>query len=842
MIRVEVAVVAPLFQTLTYSIKSDPAGYDPAVPELIGFRVQVPLGRRKASGYILGFADTASTECTIKPISLIVDGYPLFSPNLVPLFRWLAEYYHYPIGEIIHIALPKGLARTSRKWLEVTALGKNSPDRLTELMVNNDAIFADLFAEGHLTPEKTCALTATPAGKRCVTHLIDEGLCRMQESFLRDKVREKTQIVYSLPFHQPGEKVWPKEVSADSLKEFARSLPFSAEHLKTSAIKTLYVLTHLLEQKNGGKISRKDLLARYPNATTSLPTLLAAGHLLQESQRIYRSPFGENVPSPKRYQLTDAQAQAVQQMSLAIEKRIFTPFLLYGVTGSGKTEVYLQAAEYALSHQLDVLILVPEIALATQLEEQVLSRFGEQVALLHSGLSASERFDQWSLILLGQAKLVIGARSAIFAPLAHPGLIVVDEEHDGGFKQDDTLRYNARDVAVMRAKIENATVVLASATPSITSYSNAVNGKYTLLRLPARIGARRLPDVQLLNLTKKEGGKRQGIFRPPLLQAIADTLNENKQSVILLNRRGYSTTVVCQECGAPVECTHCRVSLTWHKGRNELLCHYCGFSCHPQTVCMACGSLALAPLGFGTERIEEELQGHFPDARIARIDTDTATDRRQFLKILQDMHERKIDILVGTQMVAKGHHFPHVTLVGVVLADGGLNIPDFRAAEKTFQLLVQAIGRAGRGDDAGRVYIQTYRPDHYAIRFAQAHQFEEMVERELSLRQRPVFPPFVRLVSFLFQGKSSQSVQETANRLARLCQECIQKNFRNIAVLGPAPAPIEKIRGKYRWQVLLKGNDIEQLHALCGRVIGERKKLAQHDCTISVDVDPENML
>jgi primosomal protein N' (replication factor Y) len=357
-----------------------------------------------------------------------------------------------------------------------------------------------------------------------------------------------------------------------------------------------------------------------------------------------------------------------------------------------------------------------------------------------------------------------------------------------------------------------------------------------------RVGDRPLPQVTLIDLRQKMPGKRNSLFRPLLQNAMVKNLEKGRQSVILINRRGFSANVICQECGTPVQCAHCNVSLTLHRSKKQLLCHYCGYSVHEKTVCASCGSMSLVPVGFGTERVEEELRTLFPDAVIARLDTDTASDRKSFLHTLKKMRDGEIDILVGTQMIAKGHHFPGVTLVGVVWADGGLSMPDYRAAEKTFQLITQVTGRAGRGDEPGEVYIQTMRPEHYAILYARNHRYEDMVEKELQLRRNPKFPPYVRIVTVHIQGESEQDVQKSAARIGAACRAVTADRKNDIEILGPAPSPIDRLKKNFRWQVLIKGTTIESLHAICSYVRMHQKELISGRCKVMIDVDPENMM
>lgn len=844
MIRVEVAVAAPLEQTLTYELQDSDQdgsawseGHSP-----VGRRVQVPLGGRSVTGYILAIVPFEEVDYTIRQITRLLDVMPLFHENLLPFFRWAASYYHYPLGQVIKAALPAGLAPKS--------------GRMISLVQGNEAAFSSSFSGGlpdwaieladlgKLAPVVSREVLARSKDRKKISQLESAGLIEVQEVAGQDRVRQKLETCYSL-----GRQLRNAWLTAGSdATNFGGCLSKwqAAENrkLKRSEITTLTTLASLVDETNCQDVPKRDLLRRYSGAAKALEALLGSSLIETSERRVFRNPFGEQVVfQPPPASLTDEQLQVLARIIPAIESGSYQTFLLHGITGCGKTEVYLRAAEKTLALGRDVLVLVPEIALATQLESHFISRFSEQVVLLHSGLTASERYDQWSLALAGQARIVIGARSALFAPLRDPGLIVVDEEHDGGFKQDDSFRYNGRDLAVLRGRTHDAVVLLGSATPSVTSYYHAERGKYTLLSMTKRVGESELPAVSIVDLSKKAADGAKGLFRRELSQALLENLTRGQQSILLLNRRGFSSVMLCQDCGAPVECLHCHVSLTLHKSRKLLICHYCGYSIGQAVVCGKCRSTeTLVPVGFGTERVEEEARALLPDARIARLDSDTASDRKAFLKILHAMREREIDVLIGTQMIAKGHHFPHVTLVGVVWADGGLSMPDFRAAEKTFQLITQVTGRAGRGVEPGRVIIQTMRPEHYAIRFAQLHQYDQLYKQEMQARRNPAFPPFVRLIAFHLQGEKEADVRKTAAAVAACCRLEVKQRAARIEILGPAPAPLDKLKNNYRWQVLLKGADLEELHLICRQVEGRRQEMQQGGSRIVVDVDPENMM
>ncbi len=843
MTYLEVAVTVPLEYTLTYCASAQNEDGETGLDQenLIGRRVLVSLGNRQVTGYVVGLQPRPlETAYKIKEILVFLGDYPIFRENLVPFFRWVANYYHYPLGLVLKAALPGGLTTKSQKKLVL----KSDRVTLASFFADNAPGWVqEIIAQGELDPRETAGILADKGSKKVLAALLKSRVLSLEVSLLKDAVREKYETCYTLAGDHPPP---PENFTAESgiIRSYRQEISRQkGVEVSLSEAKSLYALQYLSREYNGKAVALRELRTCYAGATKALVNLQAKGLVVVTRERVFRTPFGEQLRYyPRPGQLSAEQSEVLSKILPAIQQRIFTPFLLHGITGCGKTEVYLQAAEATLAEGRDVLILVPEIALATQLESHLLSRFGEQVVLLHSGLSGAERFDQFSLALAGKARVVIGARSAIFAPLEDPGLIVVDEEHDASYKQDDSFRYHGRDLAVLRARHHGSVVILGSATPSITSYAHAQSGKYLLLKMTERVGSRPLPVVTLIDLNKKQAKDHTGIIQPELLDKLCRNLQNRRQSILLLNRRGFSAVVLCRDCGTPVQCSHCHVSLTLHKGKNQLVCHYCGFTMPGKTICLQCRSTDLVPSGFGTERVEEEVRELLPDARITRLDSDTASDRRKFLTTLADMHNGKIDILIGTQMIAKGHHFPNVTLVGVVWADGGMSMPDFRAAEKTFQLLTQVTGRAGRGDEPGEVIIQTMRPNHYAIVYARQHEYGKMFTHEMRLRKHPVFPPYVRLTVLRVGGRVEAEVQETTLTIARFCRKTAEKEKYRIEVLGPAPSPLDKIKDKYRWQVLLKGVDTDELHAVCTALRGERKTLMKHDCELVVDVDPENMM
>ncbi len=825
----EVAVAAPLDHTLTYLPPPDHSTR--LVP---GLRLLVPLGGRQLTGYLLGEQPSSHPSVAagrLRAVIDVLDEAPLFPAEMVPFFRWIANYYHYPIGKVISSALPAGLNVKSRRRGVLTDAGRLAITRFHQAHRADDRPWvAELLEKGVLSPAALRRLMRT-ADRQLLHEWHKNGWLEMVQSVSGSRVKTKTEM-----FVVPG-----------SLYNSYATDHDAAGELKPSEYKTIGILQELigdaLSLPSRG-VSRKELTGLYRGAGRALHGLAAKEIVHIVERPVYRDPFGQSTPyMAEPDTLTDEQKIALNRIQPRIAQKTFTPFLLHGITGSGKTEVYLQAAAAALDVSRSVLILVPEIALATQLEAYFLSRFGDRVALLHSGLTGGEFYDQWLRIMRGEAKVVIGARSAVFAPLSDPGLIVVDEEHDSSYKQDDGFRYHARDLAILRGSLSRSVVLLGSATPSVNSSYHAECGKYERLTLSTRISQQPLPRVHIVDLRQvKTVSGRPPLFSPRLVAELKDNLAQGQQSLIFLNRRGYANMVLCNDCGNTLQCSNCQITLTLHKGRNQLLCHYCGFTTHSDQICPQCASANMVRVGFGTERIEHELAALLPGARLARLDRDTCVKRRDYLSILKAMHKNEVDILIGTQMIAKGHHFPNVTLVGIVWADAGLNVPDFRAAERTFQLLTQVTGRAGRGGRPGRVVVQTHQPEHYSIALARLHDYGAIYEKEVSLRKELGFPPFGRMINLRISGPDEEAVRGAALSLARCAAQGNHPNG-SVKILGPVPAPLTRLRGKFRWQLLLLGDELEALHALCHRLQQQAKALpCAKNVTVSVDVDPENLL
>jgi primosomal protein N' (replication factor Y) len=594
--------------------------------------------------------------------------------------------------------------------------------------------------------------------------------------------------------------------------------------------------------KANGPMSIHRLKEQVPTAPNLVRAMEKDGQVAICREVVYRDPFGDPIPPDLPPVLTQAQQAAIDTIAGTLADG-FGAFLLSGVTGSGKTEVYLHATQAALDAGKEALVLVPEIALITQMERRFRARFESRVAVLHSGLSAGERFDQWMRIAAGEATVVVGARSALFAPLARLGLVVVDEEHDPSFKQESGLRYNACDMALVRAKLAGAVALLGSATPSVQSYRNAQTGKLVELELPQRIENRPLPEIEVVDLTESRDrrGARRFLTRP-LRRAITDSLDRGEQVLLFLNRRGYASFPVCGACGKPVSCSRCDISLTFHQRSRAFRCHYCGYSRPAETACPTCGADSLRMLGLGTEKLQEAVERLYPAARVARMDRDTTGKKGSIVKLLRALGRREIDILVGTQMVAKGHDFPNITLVGIVCADLSLSFPDFRAGERTFQLMAQVAGRAGRGDRPGRVVLQTYNPDHFCIQAARDQDFRAFYRQEIESRKSLGYPPFSRMVQVRFSGPEAAAVAEKAKEVGRRLRTIADSRRYSAQVLGPIESPLSKIAGRHRWQLLVKDNGASTLRRILRDLLASEDRHHRRKVRMTVDVDPVSLL
>ena len=807
--HLEIAVALPVWGTYTYRTAADLLAE--AVP---GRRVLVPFGPRRVTGYVLGPAKEAPSG-ELKAILDVLDGGALFAEDMIPFFRWIADYYIHPLGEVIKGALPGGLNLYEFNQYAITEAACRLPEgaRLSEM----ERAVLECLKKGACRLKDLKAHLDRPVPGRLLKSMERCGWVRRKKALVGGRTRPKQEkMVRLLTADIPGERL-------------------TAQRRAVIA----YLEAH-------GETPLRQISRELSNAAAVVRGLASRGFVDVQTRNAYRDPFGEPILPDHPPELTETQNTALAAVRKAAAEG-FVPILLEGVTSSGKTEIYLQAVAETVRRHKTALVLVPEIALISQMERCFRARFGEQIAVLHSGLSAGERLDQWMRILRGEAAIVIGARSAIFAPLREIGLIVVDEEHDPSYKQDTQLRYNARDLAVVRAKLNRCPALLGSATPSLQSYYNTVNGRFTHIRMMERVTAHPLPRVDIVDLAsvRQERGLRRHLT-PELIDAVGQTLERGEQTLLFLNRRGYAPYPHCASCGTPVRCRNCSITLTYHRGANAYRCHYCGHSRAANQPCTACGAEKLWHFGLGTEKLEEAVGKLFPGARTARMDRDTTRRKGRLLSLLKDLRRGAIDILIGTQMVAKGHDFPNITLVGIVCADTTLNFPDFRASERTFQLLAQVAGRAGRGRRPGRVILQTYNPEHFTITTARQQNYAAFYQKEIAYRSELGYPPYSRMVQFLVTGRDRAQTRETAEALGAAARSRLQREGHlqsQIRILGPAQAALQQVAGRFRWQLLIKG----QRPALLNRFARDLLQAAPssrsgESLQVFVDVDPLFMM
>lgn len=727
-----VAVDLSLDRCFDYSVPDALAG-----TALVGSRVSVPFGRRQATGYVVERL-ARSAHQRLKPIAAVLSERPMLPGALLPLARWMAEYYCAPLEASIRSLLPSAVRRKV-------------------------------------------------------------GAFRMQ------------RIV--APVSDGG----PTGEELDALR---RRAPKQSRVLQ-------YVVRH--------GVTPLSVVMRATSVTAApVKGLAEKGYLVIREERVDRVPTSPHTVLPTApLTLMPAQAAALEAIVAGVEREVPHVVLLHGVTGSGKTEVYMQALDRVLQRGQSGIVLVPEIALTPQTVERFVGRFGERVAVMHSHLSDGERHDEWHRMREGRAQVVVGARSAVFAPFENLGLIVVDEEHEPSYKQDEAPRYNARDVAVMRGHMEQCSVVLGSATPSLESWANVLAGKYELANLPERADNRRMPHIRVVDMrTQKDDDGRTGVFSSDLLDAIRQRLDRAEQTILFLNRRGYSTSLICRQCGFVAVCDHCSVSLTYHRHDDRLRCHICAETRHVPDRCPECFDPSFKYSGIGTQRVETIVRKCFPHARVERLDTDTTSRKDAYQRVLGGFRAGKIDILIGTQMIAKGLHFPNVTLVGIVYADLSLHMPDFRAGERTFQLLAQVAGRAGRGDVSGEVIVQTYTPFHPAVQKARRLDYDTFCDEELAFRRELSYPPAAHLVLLKLKGGSEQRVTFCAGKL----QQCLCRAApKTVLVSDACPAPLARARGKFRYQILVRSRSVAAINKAVRAAMAEAQLPRDVQCAVDVD-------
>ena len=773
----------------------------------VGCRVVAPFGTRKLTGVVLRCHDEPP-EGAIREALRLVDAEPVFDDRTLELARWIAGYYCAPLGEVLRGMTPLAAEIRRDKVYSLTDKGRDAVRQLA-LDASDEDPATQLLRWLERRSATSASLKAKfPNAGRLLPQLLQKGFLQTEEvATERDPLRAASARLRVSLAEPPPEGKYKK--AERRLLEYLETHPgwHNLGELETA-------LPHAGEAARA--LARRDILT----VKVELPAV---------SMQFVRP----------RHVLNPHQQAAFAQIHAALEAKQFQAFLLQGVTGSGKTEVYLNAIEAALAMGRGALMLVPEIALTPAMAGQFHHRFGDQVAILHSAFTDAERAAQWRRIRAGEATAVVGTRSAVFAPVRDLGLIVVDEEHDTSYKQEETPRYNGRDVALVRGQAAGACVVLGSATPSLESRYNAERGKYTRLALPERIEQRPLPAVEIIDMRLEFLEARQAaVFSRRLLEALGARLESGEQTMLLLNRRGFSTAVACRACGERVQCANCSVTLTFHRRDRRLLCHYCNYAQMPPKECPRCGSEHIYFLGTGCEKVEEELHRAFAKARVARLDRDTVTTKRHYESILSGFREGGYDILVGTQMIAKGHDIPNVTLVGVVSADIGLGLPDFRAGERTFQLLTQVAGRAGRGDLPGQVVIQTINPDHYAIRFAAAQDYELFYQKEVEFRRLLRYPPFSALANVLVRSQSQEEALRRAGELGHL----LTPPPENLRILGPAEAPVMRLLKEYRYQLLIKAASRKTLRETLERLRAYALERKWEATSLVIDVDPLSLM
>jgi len=827
--RVSVAVPGPLRRLWSYSVPGPLR--DACRP---GTRVLVPFGGRRVTGVVVGVEPVSHDEpeaFALKPVERVLDTAPALDAGLLELTRWAADYYGASWGEMIRTALP-GQQAVVRLEAALTVAGEEALAAAAALDATGSTAKSGAATRGRearrvlaavaetagapgafvsLDRLRRAGLEVSPARARALAR---SGLLAVREAVHRGgpEPRLETWVTATA---QPGPEVKGRRQRAALEALAAHSQGMSAADLHAASGAGAAVLRSLATRG----------LVRVTTKACSPRTSTPAA-----------APGGAEAP----HRLTPAQQEALDTVSAAVAAKRFEAFLLFGVTGSGKTEVYLRACEAALATGRSALYLVPEIGLTPLLARQMRERFGARLALLHSGLPEGERQDTWREARAGRVRVVLGARSAVFAPLQDLGIVVVDEEHDTSYKQDEHPRYNGRDLAIVRARGCGAAALLGSATPAVETYFRARTGKFRLLRLEGRAGGAALPLVTRVDMRQEfEETGRDVVLSRRLRAALEERLRRGEQSLVLLNRRGFATFALCRACGKPIECDACSIGMTLHLKEKRLRCHYCNAARGVPAACPACGGGPMHFGGTGTERLEETIRSLFPRARVARMDRDTVRGRGAAERLLLDVERGEIDILLGTQMIAKGHDFPNVTLVGVLAGDALLGFPDFRAGERTFQLLAQVAGRSGRRLAPGEVIVQAYDPGHHAVRAACEHDYEGFAREELRYRKALHYPPYSALALLVFRDARYEAALQAA---ARIVAGIKGRGDAEVQVLGPAPAPIERLRGQWRVQVLLKGARRAAVKSALNDAVGRIEAEGLRPDAVGIDVDPVSTL
>ncbi len=766
-----------------------------------GMRVIVPFGPRK----IQGFVTEIKAESEFKKLREIcepMDLKPVLNQELLEIGNWLTENTLCFKINAFQAMLPAALKAKYEKKVKLTLGVKATelPTQLQELFKDEDAILWDDALKLGLVP---MLQREASKGHLEVIHIV------------KGKLKKKFLKV-----------ITPLLPSAD-LEEELNNLPVRAEKQKE-------VLRYFV--KNPDPMELRHLLTVLNISAATVKVLVEKGLLSEQDMEIYRDPYeNRSFTRTEPLPLTADQQKAIEPILDSIENKLHQVFLLYGVTGSGKTEIYLQSIQDVIEKGKEAIVLVPEIALTPQMVNRFKGRFGNLVAVMHSGLSAGEKYDEWRKIQRKEVKVVVGARSAIFAPFENLGIIIIDEEHETSYKQEEMPRYHAREVAIERAQKNNCPVVLGSATPALESFARAQKGVYKLLSLPNRMNQRALPAVEIIDMREELRAGNRSMFSRKLFELLKERIERKEQSVLFLNKRGHSSFVMCRDCGYVMNCPNCDISLTYHRVREQMKCHYCGYDSHVPNQCPECSSDYIRYFGTGTQKVEDELGKILPEAKVVRMDVDTTGQKGSHERLLKEFHEGKADILLGTQMIAKGLDFPNITLVGVLSADTMLHLPDFRSSEKTFQLLTQVSGRAGRHELPGEVIIQTYTPEHYSVELAGTQDYDLFYNREMMMRKAHHYPPFYYLALITISHEQLMNVVSATEKIAAFVRSRLSEQA---VVLGPAASPIPRIKNRYRYHCLIKYKREPELTKTLKTILDQYQADPKSGLLVSIDVNP----
>lgn len=807
---------------ISNSIREYDREYHYAVPESLlegvkpGVRVLVPFGKanKTTEAYVFRVLELEKAD-GIKDVKKVVDDSPVITAEMIKLAVWMKDRYISTYSDAVKCMLPPGIGVKSLKIVRLlrnSAVLKATAKKITDILMERGS---------ECEYDELKNLVDSKAFSSQIRSLEEANIIKMFEEYSVN-VKEKTVRVAFIA--RPREEI---------VNEIENSRVNKIQHIR--------VLEMLLDNEY---ISVADLIRFSSVSASVINTMKKYGYIDFKEVEVNRDPVKNRIfKRTKALTPTAQQAEAIRTINDSINKKVFGEFLLHGVTGSGKTEVYLQVIKTCIDKGDQAIVLVPEISLTPQMIERFKGRFGDEVAVLHSRLSLGERYDQWRLIKDGRIKVAVGARSAVFAPFKRLGVIIVDEEHESTYKSEVTPKYHARDVARERCRYNNAVLVLGSATPSVETYYSAKQGQTTLVEMADRANNLILPKVQIADMRKELEDGNRTVFSRRLAEEIIRNKMDKQQSLLFLNRRGYASFILCRQCGYTARCNSCNVSLTYHSYDDRLICHYCGYTEKSPKTCPKCGSNHIRHFGTGTQKVEEEIKERFKGYSVVRMDMDTTTGKNSHEDILKTFRENNVDILVGTQMIAKGHDFPNVTLVGVLAADSLLNLEDFRASEKTFQMITQAAGRAGRGESDGRVIVQTYNTEDFSINCACNHDYSSFYSQEIKIREKLGYPPFTNIAAVVLSGVNDRMVFSKAKEVQNIIKECFDKYSIQAEILGPSRTPITRIKNKFRWRIIIKcgceGTLIDVIREISDEFY---KKRGKNGIDLAADINPLNMI